>query len=215
VDVSRFGLAYVSDIVRLYDEVLDRDLHVLDLTTDFGIPVVAAISRQRGRPTEDITVGFSAHLDAGTAVVRALVGANQYLPALSKTKPDGSTRYRMADPETIAWWRTATYANQPYLVPNAAAAVKTAGDYPGLAGQDLLDDVRFCLDAARRLGLEVLVVDQTRPDIGMPVVKVIVPGLRHFWPRFAPGRLYDVPVALGWRDRPLDESQLNPIACFV
>src|SRR5690606_30411941 len=31
--------------------------------------------------------------------------------------------------------------------------------------------------------------------IGMPAVKVIVPGLRHFWARFAPGRLYDVPVA--------------------
>jgi oxazoline/thiazoline synthase len=29
------------------------------------------------------------------------------------------------------------------------------------------------------------------------VVKVVVPGLRSFWARFAPGRLYDVPVRLG------------------
>jgi ribosomal protein S12 methylthiotransferase accessory factor len=42
-----------------------------------------------------------------------------------------------------------------------------------------------------------------------------VPGLRHFWPRFAPGRLYDVPVRLGWIARPLAEDELNPIAMFL
>jgi ribosomal protein S12 methylthiotransferase accessory factor len=34
--------------------------------------------------------------------------------------------------------------------------------------------------------------------------------LRHFYRRFAPGRLYDVPVKLGWLDRPVRESDLNP-----
>ena len=58
--------------------------------------------------------------------------------------------------------------------------------------------------------MEFLVLDQTRPDIGMPVVRVIVPGLRHFWARFAPGRLYDVPVGMGRRKRPLSEADLNP-----
>jgi oxazoline/thiazoline synthase len=42
-------------------------------------------------------------------------------------------------------------------------------------------------------------------------VRVIVPGLRHFYRRFAPGRLYDVPVKLGWRDRPMLESEVNPV----
>jgi hypothetical protein len=54
------------------------------------------------------------------------------------------------------------------------------------------------------------VLDQTRADIGVPVVKVVVPGLRHFYRRFAPGRLYDIPVKLGWRDRPVSEDALNP-----
>jgi ribosomal protein S12 methylthiotransferase accessory factor len=39
---------------------------------------------------------------------------------------------------------------------------------------------------------------------------VIVPGLRHFYRRFAPGRLYDVPVQLGLRDQPIPESELTP-----
>jgi len=39
---------------------------------------------------------------------------------------------------------------------------------------------------------------------------VIVPGLRHFYRRYGPGRLYDVPVKLGWLERPLAESELTP-----
>jgi ribosomal protein S12 methylthiotransferase accessory factor len=49
----------------------------------------------------------------------------------------------------------------------------------------------------------------------LPVFKVIVPGLRHFWARYAPGRLYDVPVQLGWLSEPLREEQLNPIPMFL
>jgi ribosomal protein S12 methylthiotransferase accessory factor len=64
---------------------------------------------------------------------------------------------------------------------------------------------------AKRAGLDFLVLDQTRPDIQVPVVRVVVPGLRHFYRRFAPGRLYDVAVKLGWRDQPLSEDELNPI----
>jgi len=33
--------------------------------------------------------------------------------------------------------------------------------------------------------------------------------MRHFYRRFAPGRLYDVPVKLGWLDRPTPENELN------
>ena len=58
-------------------------------------------------------------------------------------------------------------------------------------------------------------LDQTRPDIGMPVARTIVPGLRHFWARFAPGRLYDVPVKMGWREAPTAEKDLNPIWVFI
>ena len=42
------------------------------------------------------------------------------------------------------------------------------------------------------------------------MVRVIVPGLLHFYKRFGPGRLYDVPVKLGWLDQPLREDELTP-----
>ena len=69
--------------------------------------------------------------------------------------------------------------------------------------------LQHCQRLVESLGLELLVLDQTRPDLDIPVVKVVVPGLRHFRPRFAPGRLYDVPLRMGWLDEPNDESALN------
>jgi ribosomal protein S12 methylthiotransferase accessory factor len=80
--------------------------------------------------------------------------------------------------------------------------------------EDLREDVEWCVDLARRHGMETLVLDQTRPDVGLSVVRVIVPGLRHMWPRLGPGRLYDIPVKLGWLSQPTPEAQLNPVGVF-
>ena len=75
---------------------------------------------------------------------------------------------------------------------------------------DTREDVEDCRARVEAAGMEFLVLDQTRPDIGMPVARVLVPGMRHFWARFAPGRLYDVPVSTGRREQPLAEADLNP-----
>jgi ribosomal protein S12 methylthiotransferase accessory factor len=97
-----------------------------------------------------------------------------------------------------------------YLVPSDSRAVQ--GELGAtFARLDTREQVSACVDVARRAGLDFLVLDQTRPDIEAPVVRVIVPGLRHFYRRFAPGRLYDVPVKLGWRTNPIAESELNPL----
>jgi ribosomal protein S12 methylthiotransferase accessory factor len=72
-----------------------------------------------------------------------------------------------------------------------------------------------CVKLAEALGLETLVLDQTRSDVGLSVVKVIVPGMRQFWARFGEGRLYDVPVKMGWLKKRLTEEQLNPVRFFV
>jgi len=73
----------------------------------------------------------------------------------------------------------------------------------------------MCFDVAHSLGLEVLIMDQTLPDVGLPVVKVLAPGMRHFWARLAPGRLYDVPVKMGWLEEPKTEEDMNPISMFL
>ena len=91
----------------------------------------------------------------------------------------------------------------------------TAAELAALATDDYLEDIEVCRRALAREGIELLLLDQTRPDIGVPVVKVLAPGLRHFRARLAPGRLYDVPVSMGWLTEPHAEADLNPIPFFL
>ena len=61
----------------------------------------------------------------------------------------------------------------------------------------------------------MLILDQTRPDIGLRVAKVIVPGMRHMWKRFGSGRLYEVPLQMGWLQESLKETQLNSFPMWM
>src|SRR5262249_48528364 len=158
--------------------------------------------------------GFGAPLGAGRALLGAVTEMNQLLGQVLYASPDEPVGARITDKGTVEWLRTATLGNQPYLVP-VDGPPRTAASYPPCRTDDLRDDILACQALVERHGLEMLVLDQTRPEIGLPVVKVIVPGMRHFWPRFAPGRLYDVPVRLGWLPAPLSEEQMNPIPMFL
>ncbi|WP_052422916.1 TOMM precursor leader peptide-binding protein [Nonomuraea candida] len=211
-DLATFGDAWMAEFQEVYAG-LGRDLHVLDLTNDLGVPVAAAISRRVDGPSEDILMAFGAHFDVRIAVQRALAELNQFIPAVIDVGPDGVTRYRFPEQDQVDWWANARMADHPYLSPSGASVPASA--YARPATGDLLDDVEAARALVEERGMEMLVLDQTRPDIGLPVVKVIVPGMRHFWRRLAPGRLYDVPVRLGWLAEPTPEEQMNPITMFL
>lgn len=212
VDLDSFKEPYFERL-RVFLEKHGRNLWALDLTTDLGIPVFVAASRRTEGPIEQIMFGFGAHLDPRIALLRAVTELNQMLVPLLDAPPDRPGG-NLNDAATVDWLKTATVAEHPYLVPSAAPP-RTASSYPRTWTDDLRDDVVMCQRRVEEQGLEMLVLDQTRPEIGMPVVKVIVPGMRHFWARYAPGRLYDVPVKLGWIDRRLEENELNPIPMFL
>jgi ribosomal protein S12 methylthiotransferase accessory factor len=214
VDLDSFDEPYFQDIKNYY-RTIHRDIWVLDITSDLNIPTFAAISRRTDKEIEDIVFGFGAHFDPKIAILRAITETNQILPAVLDVAPDGSTQYHFSDPVALNWWKTATLENQPYLVPDVSVKAKVYSDFPQLWSDDLLEDVMVCVKIAEKHGLEVLALDQTRPDIELNVVKVIVPGMRHFWKRLAPGRLYEVPVKLGWLPESLKEKQLNSFSMFL
>jgi bacteriocin biosynthesis cyclodehydratase domain-containing protein len=203
VDLGRFNDPYIHDLkAQLADT--GRRLWVLDITSDLGVPSFVTIAHWRENAQEFIEFGSGAHFDPRIAVLRAMTELSQFLsiglmgaryPSL---EPDdgGSTPFRLRD--------------HPYLTPSGSAAVRPA--FASTFGSlDTREQVTACVNLVKREGLDFLVLDQTRPDIEVPVVRVTVPGMRHFYRRFAPGRLYDVPVKLGWRDRPIAEGELNPL----
>ena len=183
-----------SAICRPSSPKTGRRLWVLDVTSDLGVPTYVAITHWMQNGQENIEFGSGAHFDPRIALLRALTELNQFLSiglmgggTGEKPSLDGTTPLRLQD--------------HPFLTPSGSSAVQ-----PGLGSEfgrlDTREQVTACVELAKQAGLDFLVLDQTRPDIEVPVVRVIVPGMRHFYRRFAPGRLYDVPVKLGWRDRP-------------
>jgi len=215
VDLDSFDEPYLGKL-ECFLRVQGRELRALDLTSDLGIPVFAALSGRTDDPQEDIVIGFGAHLDARIALLRAVTELNQSLTWVLPVNPNTSEMPEAVDdPDLVSWLKGATFTNHPYLVPDVNAPWRIASDYSRRWSDDVKDDVALCQELVEMRGMEMLVLDQTRPDIGLPVVKVIVPGLRHYWPRFAPGRLYDVPVTMGWLDEPLAEEQLNPVPMFL
>ncbi|WP_421547100.1 TOMM precursor leader peptide-binding protein [Pseudomonas sp. QD4] len=194
LDLASFNDPYFNQLAADYAG-LGWQLWVLDLTHDLEIPVCAAVA---WHPEEDRhALGFGCHLDPHLAVQRALTEVNQLFDPL----------VRGPDP-----WNRQLLADASFLQPVGS---RSARDFTQTAAQSLEQALDHCQRVFERQGLEWLMVDKTRPDLGLNVVQAIVPGLRHFWPRFAAGRLYDVPCTLGWRTAPIDESELNPAPLFL
>jgi oxazoline/thiazoline synthase len=205
---------HIAQMKAFYAEI-GREFWVLDLTSDLALPVCVAISRRTADPAEDIMMGFGAHLDARIALTRALTELNQFIPALLNIAPDGATRYMMGDAEAIRWWTTAKAESEPYLRPGRDQKPRKITGTRPRSGHDVGEMLAKVIDCIEGAGHEVMVLDQSRPDIDLSVVKVIAPGLCHFGARFPPGRLYDVPVRMGKLKAPLSEDELNPTAMFL
>jgi oxazoline/thiazoline synthase len=201
VDLGQFEDSYVNDL-RIQLAETGRRLWVIDITSDLGIPSFVAMSHAVVNGQDFVEYGSGSHFDRRIALLRALTELNQFLSIgllggrdAGASSNDGSGPFRLQD--------------HPYLMPGGGPALPNVhADFGRL---DTRQQVMTCVNLVKAEGLDFLVLDQTRPDIEVPVVRVIVPGLRHFYRRFAPGRLYDVPVKLGLRDRPLSENELNPL----
>ncbi|MEX5717407.1 TOMM precursor leader peptide-binding protein [Geodermatophilus maliterrae] len=208
VDVAAFGDHRLEEM-RGHHASIGRELWALDVTADLGVPTMVAVSRDTRGAEERILLGFGAHPDPVTALRRAFAEVNQMLP-MAAADPA-----RSGDPDWAWWAQHATRANQPHLGPDPTVALRRPADFAHEPRQDVRDEVETLVAALAAQGLELLVLDQTRPDVGIPVVRVVVPGLRSFWARFAPGRLFDVPVRLGRLAHPRALRDLNPVPLFT
>ncbi|MDP8999038.1 MAG: TOMM precursor leader peptide-binding protein [Myxococcota bacterium] len=197
VDVGSFRDGYF-DALRADYARLGWETWVLDLTHDLRIPTCVTLAHHA--KTDRFAIGFGCHLEPHLAVQRALTEMNQLF------EPGGERR---------APWDADVLSDREYLFPHPNLPPVTAEHLPRAGPTDLRGDIDQCRVRLERAGLELIAVDKTRPDIDLSVVQVIVPGLRHFWPRFGPGRLYVVPFELGWIPSPLVETNLNQVPLFV
>lgn len=191
--------------VEAYCERQARGLHVIDATTDFGIPTAIAVSYDRAEGN-GIVLGLGAHLDAEVAISRALSEVNQMLSLDAvATKRDPGDH----DVPILRWMKHNTLQTDPYCRADGSVP---AGRYSRPRFDSLKDAIEHCVRIVADRGHEMIVLDCSRPEIDFAVARVVVPGMRHFWARLGAGRLYQTPVDMGWLDRPLREEELNPLA---
>jgi ribosomal protein S12 methylthiotransferase accessory factor len=183
-----------------------RYLWLLDLTNDLGVPVVAAVSPKVDG--SEVVFGFGAHLDPVQAARAAAAECAQFLVGFERAT--GADRHGLFGEPGRRWWGTRTLATDPYLKPTG-----TARWPPDRSGPNQLADLSVLCEQLEKAGLFAFAVPLSRPDVPeLAVIRVIVPGARPMFPRFAPGRLFEVPHRLGWTSHRLGEADVNPEEIF-
>src|SRR5580693_9029861 len=114
LDLSPFDDSYIRDLQRQLAES-GRNLWVLDITSDLGVPTFVAVTHWMQNGRENIEFGSGAHFDTKIALLRALTELNQFLSlglmvggTGEKSSLDGATPLRLQD--------------YPYLTPSGSPA---------------------------------------------------------------------------------------------
>jgi len=200
VDWRTFDSPFTAAVDAAMEEA-GMTLMVLDLTNDLGIPVFAA-NLFTGR--EDLafrSIGLGSHRNPRIALERAVAELGQFWKTAEK---DESLRFQ-ASPQS----------RELFLRADPDQLPKTCFDFEIRERGDFLDDIDDMVRLLGSHGLEMMVMDLTRPDVGFPVARVIVPGMAHFRPRFGCRRLFEAPKALGWIDKDAGEDGLNPVPFYL
>lgn len=152
------------------------EVTLVDLTADTGVATVAAVADDTVlRDPALLTMGVGTHLDPEIAVIRALTEVAQ-----SRATQIHGTR---EDTVRAEFMRRAGYERMKRLNRHWFSEPEdtiTLDDMEDLSTRSFMGDLEITLRKLREAGLkDVFYVDLTR-DVGVPVVRVIVPGLEVF-----------------------------------
>ena len=201
IDIDSIGNEYLQRVRDYYDD-LNRAIHILDITTDLATPCFVAVSYNK-KTRKEILYAFGCHVDPAIAIERCVIELNQLLPVALTQRSSNS------DQSLYAWIDTQTIDEHPHLNTNQASAIDFKTAYPNKI-EILEEAVLTLIGNLAEQSIELIAFDLTQKDTQLPVVRMLAPGLRHFWRRTAAGRLYDTPVKLGWIPTALTEDTLNP-----
>jgi YcaO-like protein with predicted kinase domain len=161
---------------RLLDAFAQAGVGVVasDLTTDVGLPVfsVTVVNRRRDPLRRfPAAMGGGCHPDRAVALSRALTEAAQArLTLIAGSRDDFTTGYyrHLKDADVLA----------DHLARLDSAATSSFTDVANVPAATIDEDVANELDRLKAVGVrQAILVDLTRPGVGIPVVRMVVPGL--------------------------------------
>jgi thioglycine synthase len=181
VDISEFTEEF-EPLRRLINKFNDAHIPLMikDITQkDICLPTFVAssiewISHDYGY----FAKGYGTHPDARIALIRAITEASQTRAINIQGARDDLKKIRYNGNDEI-------YKRKWQFMPsksmNNHEYVTKFSDIETHTNKDILDDINLILNNLRNAGLKkAIIVDLTNPDIGIPVVRSIVPGLETF-----------------------------------
>lgn len=178
------GAKPIKQLIKQFDNA-GIPLLLKDITQkDIGIPTILAscvewITHDYGY----FAKGFAAHPDVRIALMRALTEVSQTRAVNIHGARDDLKRMQYRQDDEI-------YRRKWQFMPAASISPRTNDNHGYTVNiceikthvnQDILDDIRLILSRLKRARLKrAIIVDLTNPNIGVPVVRVIVPGLETF-----------------------------------
>ncbi len=188
-DRRRLDLATVDDAECL--AVLDLfagaqiDVAVWDVTTDVGVPAFQCFAADRTGETGHVGVGAGCHPTRRIALLRAATEAAQVRTTYIVGSREDIRHSDYGSATLAAKSDRARAMMRPVVEPRDFASVENF-DFESLEAQ-----VAWIVGRLQSAGIrQTIAVDLTRSEFGVPVVRVIAPGLEgfdHFPAYYAPG----------------------------
>ncbi|MFL6482775.1 MAG: YcaO-like family protein [Nitrososphaera sp.] len=172
IDVSEIDFGPVKNLVEKFKQT-GISLTIKDITSDIGIPTFNASSVEW--VTHDygyLAEGHGTHPDARIALLRAITEVAQTRAANIQGARDDLRKinYNQENTDDRRAWQF-----MPSTKKIKFPEVQT------FFYEDIIDDINLILLRLKSVGLnQAIIVDLTNQDIGIPVVRAIVPGLETF-----------------------------------
>lgn len=176
------GEIVVEEGCPVVSELLEKfrsqgvEVHLKDLTSDVGIPTIAAAADDvRMKDPALLNLGVGTHLSPRVAAIRALTEVAQSRCTQIHGAREDTTK---ADLNRTVGYERMKRLNAMYFSPSTEVRME---DFPEFDTKDILEDIEVVLDHLLDRGFEqVIAVELTRPELGIPVVRMIVPGMEIF-----------------------------------
>ncbi|MDQ3837999.1 MAG: YcaO-like family protein [Thermoproteota archaeon] len=182
---------------RLASKFYQADLPLLikDITSDIGVPTFVASSIEWISPNYGyLAEGHGTHPDARIALTRAITELSQTRAANIHGARDDLRKISFGENNTDdrrAWQFLASKERIRF------------DEIRSFKNEDILDDINLIIENLKRVGIRMAaIVDLTNPDIGIPVVRAIVPGLETF---------KITKSVIGWRARKYFKEQTGEV----
>jgi putative methanogenesis marker protein 1 len=176
---------FIVDVIEKFSKA-EIEIVAKDITTDIGVPVIAAFSNDLVCKKLIPIDGFGAHLDPRVALIRSLLEI-------------ATTRGLFIQKFGIENWKLSYFDDSNVTTGDddyrfCAYGQKYLHDLNADYSDDILLDVKTMIGKLNARGFrKVIAVNLTRREIGIPTVRMIVPGMEVycFDNSRRGGRLYD------------------------